>query len=74
VRPQPAEGFDSWLDRIVRRHETSRRTLFRYLDVDPDLANYDLARGKPACRRGIMQHSTGSLPGWAGRWTSIAMR
>lgn len=67
VRPQPAEGFDSWLDRIVRRHETSRRTLFRYLDVDPDLANYDLARGKlglPARHHATFDGLVAGL-GWA---------
>lgn len=46
VRPQPDECFDSWLDRIVHRHETTRKILFRYLDVDPNLADFDLARGK----------------------------
>lgn len=53
VRPLPDECLDSWLDRIVIRHETSRKALFRYLDVDPHLADYDLARGK----RGLpLQH------------------
>ncbi len=46
VRPSLNECFDSWMDRLVARHDTTRKALFRHLDVDPRLADHDLMRGK----------------------------
>jgi hypothetical protein len=46
VRPLQNECFDSWLHRLVARHDTTRKALFIHLGGDPRLASYDLARGK----------------------------
>lgn len=46
VRPRPNEAWDSWMDRLVTRHEVTRAELFRHLGCNPRLASRDLARGK----------------------------
>ncbi|MBP8671841.1 MAG: hypothetical protein KBI08_10825 [Sphingobium sp.] len=46
MRPLQNECFDSWLHRLVARHDTTRKALFIHLGGDPRLASYDLARGK----------------------------
>lgn len=45
VRPLADECFDSWIDRMIRVHETTRAALFRHVGIEPALAGYDLARG-----------------------------
>lgn len=45
VRPRRDEAFDSWIDRLVTRHEVTRAELYRHLGCDPRLAARDLARG-----------------------------
>lgn len=42
VRLFAHECFDSWLDRIVRLHATTRSLLFGHLDIDSSLATRDL--------------------------------
>lgn len=51
VLPQPEEFFDSWLDRVVLRHETSRAQLFAFLGLETRLAGLDLAVGPDAATR-----------------------
>ena len=46
VRPQPGEGFDSWIARVATRHEVNRTELFRHLGIEAQLAQLDLARGE----------------------------
>lgn len=46
VKPQPDEAFDSWIKRLAGRHQISVVGLFRYLKCDPELAKFDLVRGK----------------------------
>ncbi len=53
VRPSLNECFDSWMDRLVARHDTTRKSLFRHLDVDPRLADHDLMRGKASVPVGL---------------------
>ena len=43
VKPLPAECFESWLQRLAERHETTRKALFRHLGIELALADYDLA-------------------------------
>lgn len=43
VKPLPGECFDSWLQRLAERHETTRKALFRHLGIETALADYDLA-------------------------------
>jgi TniQ len=46
VKPQPDEAFDSWMIRLAERHQIRVVDLFRHLKCDPELAKFDLARGK----------------------------
>lgn len=43
IRPRREECFDSWIDRLVTKHETTRRALYEHLEIDPSLAGIDLA-------------------------------
>lgn len=43
VRPMAGECFESWLDRLAARHETTRKALFGYLGIKTALADRDLA-------------------------------
>lgn len=45
VLPQPEEFFDSWLDRLAQRHDTSRNDLFEFLGLEAGIARLDLASG-----------------------------
>lgn len=45
VRPLGDECFDSWIDRLIRAHETTRAALFRHVGIEPALVGLDLARG-----------------------------
>ena len=45
VRPQADECFDSWIDRVVAAHETTRPALFRHFGLEAAIASLDLARG-----------------------------
>ncbi len=51
VLPQPEEFFDSWLDRLVSRHDTTRVGLFEFLGLEPGLARLDLGGGQVASAR-----------------------
>lgn len=51
VLPQPEEFFDSWLDRLVSRHGTTRADLFEFLGFEPGLARLDLGGGQAASTR-----------------------
>lgn len=51
VLPQPEEFFDSWLDRLVSRHDTTRIGLFEFLGLEPGLARLDLGGGQVARTR-----------------------
>lgn len=46
IKPRRHEAFDGWLGRLTDEHRISRAQLFRHLEIDPGLANLDLARGK----------------------------
>ena len=43
VKPLSGECFESWLQRLAERHETTRKALFRHLGIEPALADADLA-------------------------------
>jgi hypothetical protein len=43
VKPLPGECFDSWLQRLAARHETTRKALFCHLGIKKGLADRDLA-------------------------------
>lgn len=51
VLPQPEEFFDSWLDRLVSRHDTTRTGLFEFLGLEPWLARLDLGGGQEVSGR-----------------------
>lgn len=51
VLPQPEEFFDSWLDRLVSRHDTTRTGLFEFLGLEPGLARHDLGGGQEVSGR-----------------------
>lgn len=51
VLPQPEEFFDSWLDRLVSRHGTTRAGLFEFLGLEPGLARLDLGGGQEVTGR-----------------------
>ena len=43
VRPMAGECFESWLQRLAARHETTRKALFAHLGIETVLAACDLA-------------------------------